>query len=222
MEGRKLVLFGVGDFARIARVYLDADSPHEVVAFTVDERYIDAPTLEGLPVVPFETLTETYPPGEYAMFVAVGFKKVNRLRAEMVARCREAGYELITYVCSNVFRVPGVTLGENCFVFENNVLQPGVTLGDDVILWSGNHIGHDVTLGDHCFVSSHVVISGHTSIGPYCFLGVNATIRNNLTVGEGTVVGMGAVITEDVEPHGIMTTKPARRSSRSALDLDDL
>ena len=30
-----VVLFGTGDFARVARIYLDDDSPHEVAAYTV-------------------------------------------------------------------------------------------------------------------------------------------------------------------------------------------
>ena len=62
-----VVLFGTGDFARAARVYLDADSPHEVVAFTVHERYREATTLEGLPVVAFEEMAERYPPDANAM-----------------------------------------------------------------------------------------------------------------------------------------------------------
>ena len=53
---RPVVIFGTGDFARIAEVYLRLDSPFEVVAFTVDESYLDATEINGLPVVPFETL----------------------------------------------------------------------------------------------------------------------------------------------------------------------
>ena len=33
----RVVLFGTGDFARVASVYLAEDSPHEVVAFTVHD-----------------------------------------------------------------------------------------------------------------------------------------------------------------------------------------
>ena len=36
-----------------------------------------------------------------------------------------------------------------------------VRIGNDVVLWSGNHIGHDSTIGDHCFIASHVVVSGN-------------------------------------------------------------
>ena len=37
---RPVVIFGLGDFARIASVYLEEDSPHKVVAFTAHEEHI--------------------------------------------------------------------------------------------------------------------------------------------------------------------------------------
>ena len=36
----KVVVFGLGSFAQVARVYLDCDSPYEVVAFTVDRAFM--------------------------------------------------------------------------------------------------------------------------------------------------------------------------------------
>ena len=168
----------LGDFARVARVYLDADSPHWVVAFTVNERYIEADELDGLPVVPFETLTETHPPDRYAMFVAIGFSGVNRARREVYEQCKEHGYELISYVNSKATYWGELVLGDNCFVFEENVIQPNVRIGNNVILWSGNHIGHDSTIEDHVFIASHAVISGNVTIGESSFVGVNATFRD--------------------------------------------
>ena len=40
MKPRKVVLFGNGQMACFAHTVLTNDSPHEVVAFTVDEAYI--------------------------------------------------------------------------------------------------------------------------------------------------------------------------------------
>ena len=78
----KVVVFGTGSFAECVHFYLTHDSPHEVVAFTVHGDRIDEQTeLAALPVVAFEDLTETHPPDEYDMFVAVGYAKVNRMRA---------------------------------------------------------------------------------------------------------------------------------------------
>ncbi len=37
---KKVVIFGIGDFAQVADVYLTEDSPHEVVAFTVNQKYV--------------------------------------------------------------------------------------------------------------------------------------------------------------------------------------
>src|SRR5881392_1440545 len=95
-----VVLFGVGDFARVARIYLDADSPHRVVAFTAHRRYIESQELGGLPVVPFEMLTDSHPPQQNAMFVAIGFSGVNSTRRGVYEECKGRGYELISYVNS--------------------------------------------------------------------------------------------------------------------------
>ena len=103
-----VVLFGLGDFARVARVYLDVDSAHRVVAFTANERYIESDELDGLPVVPFESLAESHPPERHPMFVAIGFSGVNRARREVYEECKERGYELITYVNSKA--TTGVSL----------------------------------------------------------------------------------------------------------------
>jgi sugar O-acyltransferase (sialic acid O-acetyltransferase NeuD family) len=200
MIGRRVVIFGVGDFARVASHYLTQDSRHEVVAFTAHERHVTEPaTLLGFPVVAFENLAGTHPPEEFAIFVAIGFSRVNRARAEIVAECRARGYELVSYLNSRATRWEETPLGANTFVFEENVIQPFGSIGEDVILWSGNHIGHDVTIGDHVFIASHAVVSGNCTIGSHCFIGVNATIRDGVTIAPGCVIGAGAVIMRDTE-----------------------
>jgi sugar O-acyltransferase (sialic acid O-acetyltransferase NeuD family) len=200
---RDVVLFGSGDFARVASVYLEQDSPHRVIGFSVHEAFRKEPTLLQKPVIPFEKLTQDYPPAQCAMFVAIGFSKLNKARAQVYADCKALGYELISYVNSRAIVWGDVEMGDNCFVFENNVLQPFVKIGCDTILWSGNHIGHDAVIGDHCFITSHAVISGNVSIGDNCFIGVNATIRDGVTIGKESLVGAGALILRDAAPHSV-------------------
>jgi sugar O-acyltransferase (sialic acid O-acetyltransferase NeuD family) len=211
-----VVLFGTGDFARTAKVYLDADSPHDVVAFTVHERYVEARELEGLPVVPFETLEESHPPDRYAMFVAIGFSRVNKSRTEVYELCKQRGYELISYVNSKAIHWGKLELGDNCFVFEANVIQPNVRIGNNVILWSGNHIGHDVRIEDNCFIASHVVVSGNVTIGRSSFVGVNATFRDGINVAPECVIGAGALVMKDTaegEVYSVRGTQPLEKKS---------
>ena len=215
----KVVIFGLGDFARIASVYLSKDSPHEVVGFTANERYIDKPELLGKKVVPFERIEEYFPPDEYSMLVAIGFKRVNKARAEVYTLCKNKGYELISYINSKVTHWGEIEVGDNCFIFENNVIQPFVNIGNDVIIWSGNHIGHDARIGDHCFIASHAVISGNVKIGPYCFVGVNSTFRDGITVAPECVIGAGAIIMKDTVEKGVYKGRATEAGPNKSTEL---
>jgi sugar O-acyltransferase (sialic acid O-acetyltransferase NeuD family) len=214
-----VVVFGLGDFARVARVYLAEDSPHDVIAFTANESYVESNELDGLPVLPFETLTETHPPDRCVMFVAIGFSGVNRARREVYEKCKKRGYELLTFVSSKASYVGELRLGDNCFVFEENVIQPNVEIGNDVIIWSGNHIGHDSTIEDHVFIASHAVVSGNVTIGESSFVGVNATFRDGVRVAPRCVIGAGALIMKDTVEGGVYSVRGTEPLDRKSWEL---
>jgi sugar O-acyltransferase (sialic acid O-acetyltransferase NeuD family) len=212
----KVVIFGTGSFAECAHFYFTHDSEHEVVAFTASGDRLAAPELQGLPVVPFESVEDAYPPREHAMFVAVGYAGVNRVRASFYEQAKEKGYDLVSYVSSRCTHWGDARIGENCFIFEDNTIQPFTSIGNDVVMWSGNHLGHHSRIGDHCFITSHVVVSGNVTVGPYCFVGVNATIRDGVTIGESCVIGAAALImrsTGDREVYVAERTRPDTRRS---------
>jgi sugar O-acyltransferase (sialic acid O-acetyltransferase NeuD family) len=211
----KVVVFGTGSFAQVAHFLLTHDSDHEVVAFTVNESHLTDPELMGLPVVAFEDVERFFSPNEFDMFIAVGYRNLNRTRAELYSMAKSKGYRLISYVSSKC-TFWGEATGDNCFIFEDNTIQPFVTIGRNVVIWSGNHIGHHSAIGDHCFISSQVVVAGHVHVGAYSFLGVNATIRDNISIGEACVIGAGALIlasTKDKSVYVAERTRPARRTS---------
>lgn len=219
---KKVVIFGIGDFARVAYIYLTKDSPYDIVAFTAHEKYITQSKTFGLDVVPFEKLEETYPPEEFAMFVAVGYKRVNKARAEIYNMCKSKGYKLITYINSKATHWGEIEVGDNCFIFEGNVIQPFVKIGNDVIMWSGNHIGHDSSIGDHCFIASHAVISGNVRIGPYCFIGVNATFRDGIIVAPECIIGAGALILKDTIEKGVYKGHKSESAPYASSNLKEI
>lgn len=213
---KKAIIFGTTDFAQVARVYLRDDSEYDVVAFTVNEQYLKEPTLLDLPVVPFEGIAQSHPPGDYAAFIGVGFSKVNAARRGVYESLKSLRYELPTYIHSTVHRWPETNYGEACFIFENNVVQPYVSIGSNCVLWSGNHIGHHSKIGNNVFIASHIVVSGKCTIGDNCFLGVNATLRDGITVAPDTVVGAGALLLKDTAPAAVYkagATEPLERRS---------
>jgi sugar O-acyltransferase (sialic acid O-acetyltransferase NeuD family) len=194
----KVIIFGNSEIAEIAHFYLTHDSPHEVSGFTVDGSHLQSDTFHERPVVPFELLEQHYPPAEYKLFVPISYKKVNQIRASKYHAAKERGYSFISYISSKAAYY-GTPVGENCFIFEHNVIQPFTSIGDNCILWSGNHIGHHSVIKNHCFLASHIVVSGAVTIDEYTFIGVNATIRDNIKIGKSNVIGAGSVILSDTE-----------------------
>jgi|ERR1700738_268876 len=208
----KVVVFGVSQWAELAHFYLTHDSPHEVVAFTLDRDYIESERYKDLPVVPFEEVERHYSPQEFKMFIPMSFKKMNHVRSDKYYAARKKGYELISYVSSKATIFPGFECGDNCFILEDNTIQPFVKIGSNVVLWSGNHIGHGTVIKDHVMITSHVVISGCCTIEEFSFLGVNATVRDETIIARETLVGMGATIlkdTKEFEVYKASGTEPA-------------
>lgn len=204
---RRLIIFGTRQIAEVIAYFFDHDSDYEVVAFTVDGDYITESHFSGRPVVPFEDISTRYSPEDTALFVAVGYQKLNAVRREKMAAARRAGFELASYVSSKASTWPDLKIGANSVVMEANVIQPFVRIGAGVILWSGNHIGHHSIIGDYNFVASHVVVSGNVVIGESCFVGVNSTIRDGVRVGDRCIIGAGSLLLGDTRDDEVYSPK---------------
>ena len=209
---KPVVVFGAGEIAETAGFYLAHDSDYRIVAYTIDREFVKEEQFCGLPVVPFEEVAASFPPQDHAMFVAIGYSRLNQLRAGKCAEAKSRGYRLASYVSSKATVWPGFTAGENCFILEDNTIQPFARIGDNVTLWSGNHIGHHAQIMDHCFVASHVVVSGGVKVGSGTFIGVNATIRDHVTIGANCVIGAGALIVADAADNSVYSAPPAELS----------
>lgn len=215
-NGEQVVIVGAGEQGEIAYEYLTHDSPHTVVGFAVEPEFKQADSLLGLPLISLDEITERFPPSTHRALVAVSSTHMNLVRSRLFAAVKELGYTCISYVSSRAFVWHNVEIGENTFIFENNVLQHGVKVGNNVILWSGNHVGHQTIIADDVFIASHAVISGFCEIGKGAYLGVNCTLANNLTVGSECVIGAGGVVVRDTDPRQVYVGNPARSSGRDS------
>lgn len=216
---KRLVIFGIGQIGQVARYYFTEDSEYDVVAFVVDAAYKDRDSEAGLPVVAFEEVERRFPPDECAMFVAMGYGKLNRLRESKLREARDKGYPIAHYVSSRAWVWKGFAPNDNLFLLEDNTVQPFVSIGENTTLWSGNHIGHHTTIGANVFIASQAVISGSVAIGDNSFIGVNATIADNLKLGARCVVGAGALLLRDAPDNSVF---PAAATERSKVTSDRL
>ena len=212
-----MLILGDSAFAEVAYECFTHDSEYEVVGFSVESAYLDKQTLFGKPVVPFESVEDYHSPNEVHFYAALVYTQLNRLRTRLYLAARSKGYQPASYISSKAFVWPNVSIGEHCFIFEDNTVQPFVEIGDNVVLWSGNHIGHHSKIQDHCFIASHAVISGFCDIGPSSFLGVNATLANNITIGADNWIGPSVTIIRDTPENTLFKgnqPEPARIPTR--------
>ncbi len=219
MKTKKLIIFGTGDIAQLAKYYFDIDSNYEVVAFTVDQNYCLTPTFENLPLVAFEEIKDHFSYSEVEIFIALSYAQMNKLRAKKYLKAKEMGYKIASYISSHCTNLSQFPIGENAFVLENNTIQPYVKIGDNVTLWSGNHIGHHSTIKSDNFISSHVVVSGHCVVESNCFIGVNATIGHQVTIAAETIVGAGAIITKNTEEMGVYVPTKSVKIDRKSNEI---
>lgn len=209
---KKIIIFGTGNFARLASYFFQLDGGYEVAAITADREYVKTPELWGLPLVPFNEAAEQYPPMEYEMFVAVGYSDMNRTRQQ---KCHEAmckGYNLASYVSPRATVFDNLKIGCNCFIGDGNIVQPFVSLGEGVVLMGGNFLAHHAIVDDYSLLTAGAVICGSTHIKNNCFIGAGAIINDGLTIAPFTVVGAAAYIARNTKENGVYLAEPARRS----------
>ena len=204
-----VLIFGTGNIAELAYYYLKNDTNHNIVAFTIEKKFIKENNKFELPIIPFEDLKEKYNPKNYSLFAPCNASELNKFRERIYNKGKEMGYNFISYISSKA-SVFTKDIGENCFILENNTIQPYTKIGNNCILWSGNHIGHHSIIEDHVFIASQVVISGMCFIKKYSYLGINSSIKDYTTISENTVIGMHSCVTKNTESYNIYIGCPAK------------
>ncbi|MES2561093.1 MAG: acetyltransferase [Pseudomonadota bacterium] len=206
---KKLVLFGNGAVASTLHYHFNRETEYRIAAFTVDRPYLTDNTFHGVPMVPWDEVAERYPPIEYDMMIAVGFVQTNRLRAERYLQAKKLGYRLASYVSPQASLWDGFTVGENCRIGANVMIQPYSSIGDNVFIGSGSLIAHHTVINAHCHLSASVQIAGYVTIESYCYIGINATIRNKVRIAPACIIGAGAVILDNTVDKGVYMARPA-------------
>jgi sugar O-acyltransferase (sialic acid O-acetyltransferase NeuD family) len=157
----------------------------------------------GCPLVPFDEIEDHYPPDQFQMIIAVGYARVNHLRAERYQQAKDKGYSLIRFISPQAQVWEGFTSGDNCKIGSGSLIQPFAHIGNDVFIGSGCIIGHHSHVMDHVFIASGVKIAGRVTVEPYAFIGTAAVIRNRIRIGSESVVGAGAIILQDTDQKGV-------------------
>ncbi len=208
MQKKKLVLVGDSVFAQVAFEFFQEDSDYEVVAFTVERRFLGRPDIQGIPVVAFENIETIYPPCDHSAFVAIVFTQFNRLRTRLYRECKAKGYAMASYLSSAALVRPKSRIGEHCFICEQTVIQPFTEVGNNVVIWSGNQICHRCRIGENSFILPNCIVSDGVKIGQNCIIGANVTFGSDRAIGDDCFIGAATMIEQDVADGSVIERVP--------------
>lgn len=207
---KEILIYGMSDFAKLIRVYLDSVESQKVVAYVADQAFIkQSKIFDELPLIPFEQVETQYPAKSYSMLVAVGYSKM-RARKLMFNKAKNKNYNFVNYISPSVIIDESVIVGENNIILHGTVIEPNVKILDNNIIWSSVNISHDVEIGSHSFFASQSLIGGYTKVGDGCFLGFNSTCVQNINIGDESLIGAKSLVLKDTQPFSKNIGSPSK------------
>lgn len=216
---KKLLIFGIKDFAELAWYYFTHDSEYEVVAFVLSEEYMpENRNFHELPVVAFEDVEKIYHIEKHDFFVPMSPVKMNTVRENIYKKVKEKGYRVPSYISSQAKICNGFNnIGENCFILEGSVVQPFVKIGDNSIIWNA-HLGHHSVIENNVFIAKSI-LCGHVTVEDNSFIGAGTTIAENRTIKKGTFVAMNSGVIMNTVEWRAYAGNPAMLQKKSSMDM---
>lgn len=207
-----VVIFGAGDSAEAASVYLERHTEHRIVGYTVDASYCRSDRAFGKPLVAWEVLPSAFSQDRVQLLGPFSYRRLNQFRRDRYLEGKARGYRYLSFVHPQAL-VYTEDIGEHCFIGPLNVIEPRVRIGNNVVMWGANYVAHHSTVGDHCFFSAQVGITGHTPIGELCFFGGKVHIGKDVVIGNSCFFGEGTrVLRETVPDHAAYVSPSTPRA----------
>ena len=105
------------------------------------------------------------------------------------------------------------TIRECVTISRGTVKGGGMTrIGSDNLLMAYVHIGHDSQVGSHCILANAATLAGHVVIEDFASVGAFSPVHQFCTVGQYAFIGGGTIVTQDVVPFSLTSSKRENRA----------
>ena len=102
--------------------------------YTCHSEFIVEKDINNIPVFALENVTKNLSHSNTHVFVATGYKKMNKIRQKLYEEMKEKN-TLASFIHPNIDIWDNTKIGENVFLFEDNTIQPFTSIG--IILYCG-------------------------------------------------------------------------------------
>lgn len=215
---KKVIIFGTNNYTDIFYHYLMNDERYEVVAYTVNEKYIESEIRNGIPVVPFETIEKEYSVDEHEILVSVGYTQMNERRKNVFFDVKKKGYNVFTYIHPRAI-VLSDQIGEGCLIMAGANIEYGCKIGISNIINPNVLISHNAEIGDFNFFAGSSSMAGNCVVENHCMIGMNSTIRHELKIASYSLIGAGAYVNFNTEEDGVYVPARTIKLEKKSRDI---
>ena len=105
------------------------------------------------------------------------------------------------------------TIRECVTISRGTAKGGGITrVGSKNLLMAYVHIGHDCHVGTGCILANAATLAGHVNIEDFATVGAFSPVHQFCTVGKYAFIGGGTIVTQDVLPFSLTSSKRENRA----------
>lgn len=208
---QKVILMGVGGYARVIGDLLLASSEVAVLGFLSRGDVRAQGNMADLRDLGGDENLSSFDPADVRLVNAVGSVRSMGPRKSVFQKGKALGFSFVSLRHPTVNMANDVHLAEGAHVLAGAVIQAGSWIGEDVIVNMNVSIDHDCVIGASTHLATGSVIAGSVTVGAAVLIGIGAIIGPDVSIGDGALVGAGSVVLSDVAAGDFVAGAPARR-----------
>lgn len=200
-DARNLVIFGIGNYARILRRMAEG-AGFEVIAFTSDTELPEASFVDGVPFVPCDEIVDFCLTADAGVVLGFIGKDQQHVREEKFRSLMREG------LCFPNVIQPGASVDSDD-MGQGNVLFAGArigfqcSVGDCNIFWQNSSIAHDNKVGSFNNFGPNSALAGYAEVSDHCFVGIGSSLNNNAVMENGSLLGANAFLRGRLRAGGV-------------------
>lgn len=216
---RKIIIAGTSQFSLVMLDIIQKEQQGDVIAFTLNEEYINGNEISDMPVVAFEKLEDYFNMDEVEILLSFGYSNLNALRESFFYDCLEKNYRIASFVSKNAL-VYSDEIGDGNLILPNTYVGPFCKIGKCNIIWNGVNVSHHSIIGDFNCIAPGAMLAGNVEVGNNCFLGVGCSCKNGVKIASKTFIGAASYVSKNTMQNVAYTGNPAQPiKGGTALDV---
>jgi len=177
------VIEAAGCFAIVGYVKGSEDNSHQLLGYPVLGADADLPRLVAT---------------HGSALVTLGQIKTAEVRARLYEQLVTLGAKLPVVMSPWAKVSRHATIGDGTIVMHGVIANANASVGRNCIINSQALLEHGTQVGDHCHISTGARINGDVVVGNGCFIGSGAVIKHGISIGDNALIEAGQVVLADV------------------------